>query len=160
MFANEFFEAWTMTPILTVSTVFSTLSLFLGAQFTASKRSDLHLKSNLIAMTTNVALNYILIKWLGINGAAYGTMISYFIVMIYRHIKINELIDFKTEVIKMYFICCLLMLASTIISLKIRESIVVTALFFFITIFIYGKNIVSIIQELYMTFLMKLRKKS
>ena len=73
-FAKDFFAAWTMTPLLTVSTIFSTLSLFLGAQFTASKRSDLHLKSNIISMIANVILNLILIKEMGIDGAAYGTI--------------------------------------------------------------------------------------
>lgn len=118
-FQKEFFAAWTMTPSLSISTVFSAFTLFIGAQFTASKCSDLHLKSNIIAMVSNVILNYILIKSFGINGAAYGTMISYFVVLVYRQIKIKELIDFRYDSIKLYITCGILMGAGLIVSFKI-----------------------------------------
>lgn len=147
-FAKDFFEAWTMTPLLSVSTIFSTLSLFLGAQFTASKRSDLHLKSNLIAMVTNVVLNYVLIKWLGINGAAYGTMISYFMVLIYRHIKIRKLIRFSVDIKKMYGTCFLVMGVATITALKLPGYTILTALSFAITFLMYRSTIVSICKDL------------
>ena len=64
MYANDFYRAWKMTPPLTVASVFSTFSLFIGAQFTACKRSDLHFKSNVISMILNVILNYIFIQML------------------------------------------------------------------------------------------------
>lgn len=118
-FQKEFFAAWTMTPCLSISTVFSAFTLFIGAQFTASKRSDLHFKSNVIAMASNVILNYILIKSFGINGAAYGTMISYFVVLVYRQIKIKELIDFRYDSIKLYLTCGLLMGTGITVSLKV-----------------------------------------
>lgn len=158
-FAKDFFEAWTMTPLLTVSTIFSTFSLFLGAQFTASKRSDLHLKSNLLAMSTNVVLNYVLIKWLGINGAAYGTMISYFIVLIYRHIKIRELIRFEVNVKKMYGACAFVMLAAVLTALKVPGFSYYSLAVFAVTVFMYRREILSIANDLLKTLKSKLGKK-
>ena len=153
MFAKEFYPAWTMTPSLSIATIFSTFTLFLGAQFTASKRSDLHLKSNIIAMVTNVILNYALIKGFGINGAAYGTMVSYFIVLVYRQIKIKELIDFKFDQFKLYLTCALLMGAGIIISFKtpfyylysIGAFIIVLALYKseYMEVFMMTKNIIK-----------------
>lgn len=158
-FAKDFFEAWTMTPLLTVSTIFSTLSLFLGAQFTASKRSDLHLKSNLIAMSTNVVLNYGLIKWLGINGAAYGTMISYFIVLIYRHIKIRELISFEVNLKKMYGTCILVMLAAVLTSLKTPGFIICSLIALAVTMVMYRREVSSITIDLVKAMKSKLGKR-
>ena len=115
MFAKEFYPAWTMSASLCVATLISTLSLILGAQFTACKRSDLHLKSNLISMGANIVLNYFLITLLGINGAAYGTMLSFFIVMIYRHYKVKQLIDFQVNAKKIY-VCFLLLMGSAVVT--------------------------------------------
>lgn len=158
-FAKDFFEAWTMTPLLTVSTIFSTFSLFLGAQFTASKRSDLHLKSNLLAMTTNVVLNYVLIKCLGINGAAYGTMISYFIVMVYRHVKIRKLIRFEVDAKKMYGTCASVITAAILTALNVPGFLFYSFLIFVITLIIYRKEILLILNDLKNSLNTKLGKK-
>ena len=91
MFSNQFFEAWNMVPALSAATLFSTLSILIGAQFTAAKRSDLHLKSNIISLIMNVIFNYILIKNIGSIGAALGTMLSYYVVIIYRQIISSRL---------------------------------------------------------------------
>ncbi len=144
MFAKEFFPAWTMTPSLSISTIFSTFTLFIGAQFTASKRSDLHLKSNIIAMVANVILNYLLIKTFGINGAAYGTMISYFIVLVYRQHVIKGLIDFKYDALKLYLTCGLLMGSGIAISFDIPFYYVISILAFGVVILLYRKDYVEI----------------
>ena len=154
-FAKEFYQAWTMVPLLTVSTIFSALSLFIGAQFTTSKRSDLHLKSNIIAMASNIILNYILIKKLGINGAAYGTMFSYFIVLVYRQVKVQELLPLRINKGKIYLVSILLMSAATIISSKLPWQYLITLVFFAFSLILYRKNVfemTSSIITLFKTF--------
>lgn len=144
MFAKEFFPAWTMTPSLSISTIFSTFTLFIGAQFTASKRSDLHLKSNIIAMIANVILNFILIKAFGINGAAYGTMISYFIVLIYRQHVIKGLINLQYNALKLYLTCGLLMGSGIAISFEVPFYYMISIIAFSLVILIYRKDYVEI----------------
>lgn len=158
MFAKEFFPAWTMTPSLSISTIFSTFTLFIGAQFTASKRSDLHLKSNIIAMVANVTLNYVLIKSFGINGAAYGTMISYFIVLVYRQIKIKELIEFKYDSFKLYITCGLLMATGMIISFNVPFYYLISILAFAIVLVMYRKDYMEIVSMVRSLIVAKLRK--
>lgn len=146
-FANDFFAAWTITPLLSVSTIFSTLSLFLGAQFTASKRSDLHLKSNMISMTANVVLNYVLIMQTGIDGAAYGTMISYFIVLVYRMIKTKELMQIMIDKCKLYTMCCLMMIAATLTAVEIPGYHAITIMFLLVGLLAYKIEMKKIIIE-------------
>ncbi len=95
LFSNEFIFSWTMIPALLVGTVFSTCSLFVGAQFTAYKRSDLHFYSNFYAMIGNIAFNYLFISYFGRDGASFGTMVSFFLVLLYRHRKVKELMNFE-----------------------------------------------------------------
>lgn len=97
LFAKEFYVGWSMSGTLAVSAFFSALSQLLGAQFTANKRSDIHLKSNLIAMVTNVIFSYLLISIFGVNGAAYGTMLSYLLILLYRSKKVLELMRFEFD---------------------------------------------------------------
>ena len=158
-FKKEFYSAWTMTPSLSISAIFSTFTLFIGAQFTASKRSDLHLKSNLIAMVTNIILNYVLIKTFGINGAAYGTMISYFIILIYRQIKIKELIDFRYNSLKLYLSCTLLMVAGVVVSFDVPYYYVVSILAFAVAIIIHRHDYVEIFSAVCKLIKIKLKRR-
>ena len=137
MFANDFFQAWTMVPALAVSTLFSTLSLLIGAQFTAAKRSDLHLKSNIISLVTNVILNYILIKCIGALGAAIGTMMSYYIVFTYRQIIASKcsMMNFK---IRNSIIGTMILIASAIITgfeIPLYQLVNVLLIVFIVVIF-------------------------
>lgn len=145
-FAKDFFAAWTMTPLLTVSTIFSTLSLFLGAQFTASKRSDLHLKSNIISMLANVIFNYILITKMGIDGAAYGTMISYFIVLVYRMVKIQGLIKLTVNKVKMYTMCLFLMIAATVTAVEWPGYLIMTVFLLIVGVLAYRSEVQQMVQ--------------
>ena len=147
-FQKEFFAAWTMTPSLYISTGFSAFTLFIGAQFTASKRSDLHLKSNPIAMVTNVILNYVLIRSFGINGAAYGTMVSYFIVLVYRQIRIKDLIRFQYDKKKFYTTCMLLMITGLIVSFEIPFYYVISLAAFGFVVALYRDDYTEFIQTL------------
>lgn len=148
-FQKDFFVAWTMTPSLYISTVFSAFTLFIGAQFTASKRSDLHLKSNLIAMVSNVILNYVLIKSFGINGAAYGTMISYFIVLVYRQIRIKDLIKFQYNKRKFYTTCILLMGTGLIVSFKTPFYYLISLVALGFVVVLYWDDYMELIRTLY-----------
>jgi O-antigen/teichoic acid export membrane protein len=148
MFAKEFFPAWKVTPILAIATIFSTFSVFVGAQFSANMRSDLHFKSNVITMILNVILNYIFISKLGVSGAAYGTMISYFINLIYRHIKLKELMKIDIEPLKMYSACLLLMAAAVLVSNDIPYYIVACVILFAAVFILYRRDYMEIFAAL------------
>lgn len=140
MFAKEFYPAWTMSASLCVATLISTLSQIIGAQFTASKRSDLHLKSNLISMFANIVLNYTLISTIGINGAAYGTMFSYYVVMIYRQHKLKQLMDFEYDEFKIHSSFMLLMGAAIVTGFNIPHYYIITFISLAICIVINYKD--------------------
>lgn len=118
-FAKEFYVAWKMTPCLTAGTVISVFAGFIGAQFTAEKRTDLHLKSNVLAMVSNIILNFILIKLFDMNGAVYGTMISYFVVFVYRLVKVESFMHFSYHRAKLYAALLVLMLSAVTTSFDI-----------------------------------------
>lgn len=119
-FAKEFYAAWTMTPCLTVGTFFSLLSGYIGGIFTAEKRSDLHMKSNILAMVMNIMLNYIFIAGLGIDGVAYGTMFSFLIMFFYRVYEVKKIFDFNYNRRLIISGTSVIVLSSIITSLQLK----------------------------------------
>ena len=85
-----FGEAWHYVPLLLISTTFSAIAGFLGSFYAASKNSKEIMRSTVLAGTINVILNYIFIPICGIWGAVFGTVVSYFIIVLYRLLSIGK----------------------------------------------------------------------
>lgn len=81
---NDFYSAWKCVPPLLIGTVFLTLGTFLSNEYTVHKDSTGFLKSSTIGAIVNLTLNFILIRYCGIIGAAIATCISYLSVLVFR----------------------------------------------------------------------------
>lgn len=90
--ADGFEEAWRYSPFLTIGMIFSAFSSFLGTNYIAIKKSEGALKTTLTGAGVNIILNFILIKLIGLNGAALATMISFLVICIYRALDTKKYI--------------------------------------------------------------------
>ncbi len=91
----EYFEAYKYSPILTLATVFTCFSVFLGSVYLAEKKTKHSFYTSLAAGLINIALNFALIPKFGIYGAAIATFIAYFAVFLYRLYDTTKYIGFK-----------------------------------------------------------------
>ena len=146
LFAKEFYVAWPMVGALTVSAYFSALSQLLGAQFTANMRSDIHLKSNLIAMVSNVALSYLLIRAFGVNGAAYGTMLSYLLILLYRRKKVLELMCFQFDK-RMYAGFALAVVAAAVTGIAFKGYYLISGVCLIVCCLLFRKEYSLLIKQ-------------
>lgn len=71
-------------PLLLGATIFQAMDNFLASIYEASQKTTHSLTSSAIGAGVNVALNIILIKAIGIAGAAIATLASYIVVFAYR----------------------------------------------------------------------------
>lgn len=91
----SFYDSWQYIPILVVATSFSCFSSFLNSVYMVEKKSILSLLTVMSGAVINIVLNVLLIPSMGVNGAAFATFISYFIVFLlravtsYKYVKIN-----------------------------------------------------------------------
>ena len=143
LFKKDFFMAWTMSPSLCVSTLFSSLSMILGAQFTAYKRSDLHLISNLVAVVSNTLFNLICISLIGANGAAVGTMLSFFVLLIYREIKVKHLMQVSYR-LHNYFAYSVLIFCGTYIAITTSFATVISMISAIVLLGVYRNELKDI----------------
>ena len=92
LFARDFFAAWQYVPMLVISAMFSAHSGFLAAAYRAAKKTKSLFISVMVGSVINIILNYILIRNIGVLGAAIATAISFLTVWVVRIILIQRIV--------------------------------------------------------------------
>ena len=136
MFANEFYEAWVFVPILLLANIFGAMSGLIGGVFSAVKDTKIYSYSTMIGAIVNIVLNLILIKFVGVIGAAIATAISYFVVWVIRMVNAKKYIKLRINIkrdLVVYFILVLqavLMINFASIKVYIFQLILFAAIIF------------------------------
>lgn len=97
IYFNDFFVAWKYVPLLLVGTVFNGLGLFIGCIFTAVKRTETISATTLVGAFINTVLNFALIPFVGPLGAAFATLVGYFVVFAVRLSKLKDIVKMKVN---------------------------------------------------------------
>lgn len=87
---EEFASAYFYVPTLLFATIFQAMDNFLSSIYESARKTSHALISSGIGAAANILLNLILIKPMGIEGAAVATLASYVIVFIYRIIDTKK----------------------------------------------------------------------
>ncbi|WP_214744391.1 polysaccharide biosynthesis C-terminal domain-containing protein [Exiguobacterium sp. s189] len=80
----EFYDSWNYVPFLLMGVIFANFSGFLGTNYIAAKKTNGVFKTTLIGGVVNFVMSLIFIPIFGVNGAAFSTMISFFIMWLMR----------------------------------------------------------------------------
>ena len=146
--SNNFSSAWRYVPFLLIAVVFTSFSSFLGTNYVAMKKTKGALKTSIIGGISNIALNIILIPKMGLNGAAFATMISFLLVWIYRINDTKEYITIKldTKSLILNFIFIAIQIIIIFIGINIYLSTLINSIIFLLIIII-NRNIVNIIYS-------------
>ena len=118
----EFYEAYRYTPFLILSVSFTCFSTFMGSVYVASRKSVRSMTTAGIGAAVNVILNIILIKTMGLHGAALAAFVSFLIIFIIRAIDTKRIIKMDMKLPKMLINSVLLIGMSFVIFLT--ENIV------------------------------------
>lgn len=143
---KDFVSSWEYIPVLLIGAIFSGISSFFGNIYTAAKRNTGVMITTLAGAGINILLNLVLIPKLGIHGAVTATMLSYFLIALFRMIDSKKYLNFR---IKYQKLC----LAITIISIetlslfKIQQSWSVSGVCIFALILVYWGKIKYIITQ-------------
>jgi len=110
LYQKEYFVAWKCVPILLIAYVFSGLSGFLASIFTASKKTNYLFVSTSVGALLNIGLNLVFIDWLGLQGAAYTTLIGFFVTWAVRLKVSKKILIIDVPIIKHSFMYLFLLL--------------------------------------------------
>ena len=103
LYKNEFYLAWKYTPFLLISVVFGATSGIIGGIFAAEKNTKIISSTTMLGAIINTILNVILVMIFGPIGAAFSTMVAFFLVWIIRFIKMQKYIKLNIRTIRDMF---------------------------------------------------------
>lgn len=92
--ADEYYIAWKYTPFLIIGCIYLTLATFMGTSYTVHKDSFGFLFSGMFGAFFNITLNFLLIPFIGVYGAALATCVSYIAVFTFRVFHTRKYIRF------------------------------------------------------------------
>ncbi len=96
-----FFESWTYMPILSMASVFSLLSAYVGAIYLREKMTQKIFTTSLIGGLVSIASSFLLIDALGLYGPAIGVFLGFFAVFFLRVFYLRNVIRIKINYLRM-----------------------------------------------------------
>ena len=99
--ADSYFDAWKYVPVLTLSAVFSGFTAFLGSIYLVKKKSSLTFLTSMAGALVNIVLNFLMIPWIGAQGAAVATLASYILVFGIRAANTRRYVPFSLHLGRM-----------------------------------------------------------
>lgn len=149
IFINKAYnDAYQYIPILVVALYYGNMSGFYGSLFVAFKETKVIGRSTIIGAIINLIVNIALIKFIGIYAAVVSTLVSNYIVNIYRKRKINNL--YPLGKIKNYYISIMIMiLLSALFYFKHIIINVIALLIAIIYSYIANKDLIKDIMKLF-----------
>lgn len=98
IFINSKYEgAYQYIPFLVLGTVFNVAICLYSQVYLAKKLSKKVAATTIAGAIINILINVLFIKKIGLYAAAVSTAISYFVMMVYRHIDLKKYVNIQIE---------------------------------------------------------------
>lgn len=94
---SKYNGAFNQIPILVLGAVFNVVVCLYSAVYIAKKMTKQVASVSILGAIINVIVNVLLIKKIGLYAASISTALSYFVMMIYRHIDLKKYVNIKYE---------------------------------------------------------------
>lgn len=120
---EKFYDAWLYIPILSLSSLFSAISGFVGTNFSATRESKYYFYSSVWGAAIAIVFNLILIPIFGLYGAVVAIVLSH-LVMVLSRIKYSWKIV-KIQDIYFYILILIICLIVVLVSSFIQNSIII-----------------------------------
>lgn len=101
LFASDFAQAALYVPLLSVASLFSSLSSFLGSVYLVKLRSGASLTTAFVGASVNIALDLLWIPSQGALGAMTATLVSYITVFLWRVVHCHRVMPFAQHIGKL-----------------------------------------------------------
>lgn len=155
MAAPAFIDSWRLVPILSLSVVFFSLSIFVGANFSATKQTMHYFTTSIWGGAASILLCYLLIPFWGLFGAAVALVISHLVMLLFRLIyswKYAPLIGIGKYLSILLFNIVIVVFVTFIDNLYLKLFVL---LLFYVIVFYTNKVIMREISLLIYSYLKK-----
>ena len=149
LYLNEFSSAWIYTPFLIISILFGGLSGYFGGIFSALKNSKIIGNTTFLGASINIVLNFTLIPFIGVIGAAIATLVSYFIIWVIRLHYVRKSMNIKLHLTNDFTVYTIILIQTILImSTNNALTYIIEVVLFFIINIIYYDNFLKIVRAI------------
>lgn len=97
MINKEYQEAYKYIPPLVLATIFNVAICLYSQIYLAKKMSKQVASTTIMGAIINIVINVVFIRYIGLYAAAISTTISYFVMVLYRHIDLKKYVNIQYE---------------------------------------------------------------
>lgn len=140
---KKYMDAYEIMSWLYLGVFFSSLSSFLGAIYIGEKRTTDVGTSSVIGAILNVTINLCFMKKMGVIIAAISTIVSFFIIFIYRAIDIRKYVSINYNILSLGFGIILITIFSLLTN---RNTPIISLISVIITVlynFFFNKDLLN-----------------
>ena len=127
--SSSYEDVWRYVPWLLIASVYSGMASFLGTNYIVSMKTGGALRTSVIGAIVNLILNIIFTPLFGINGPAFATACSFFVLWILRcHDAGKDASGIKQDVLYLTISGLALLIQAIVAICDIQFSIVINAI--------------------------------
>lgn len=150
---GDYDEAYNHMPILYLAVMFSTISSYVGGIYIAHMKSKEIGITTTMAAITNLLINLLTVKIIGIYAASLSTLISYFWLALYRMYDVQKIQKIKFNYKRIALLLILLAVISFAFFMRILAVDIINMAASIVLAFLLNKETIFLIAK------MKLQKK-
>lgn len=158
LFKADYYMAWVLVPPLLLASIFEAFSGFLASIYAAIKKTNILFISTILGAVFNIALNYYLIKIMGVWGAPIATFVSFIIVWIIRAIVLNRAMKIKVNNLRLASSVLILIICGIYFSFDLPMKYLFYLSGFLVVLFLNFKATKTIIRIVYQSILKYTKK--
>ncbi|MGU9047063.1 lipopolysaccharide biosynthesis protein [Clostridium perfringens] len=149
MINSKFREGYVLIPILIIASVFNVVVGLISVIYVGKKNTKAIANTSIVAAVMNIVIHLLLINYIGLYAAAISTLVSFFVMSIYRIYDINKKY-FKINIEKNFIFFSLIILLTVLVTYYINDLLlnIISLLIAIIYTLIINKSIVNIIINL------------
>lgn len=137
--SKDYSMAYNYIPLLLVGAIFNMIASFFGGIYVALKRTNEIAKTSFYAGLINIAVNLILIKYIGLYAACISTILSFLIISLYRYFDCKKYVNVQLKLKRLLSI--FLVMTISLIIYYLNDKLLATTMIIFICSILYKKYI-------------------
>lgn len=143
---EEFYSAWTYSPVLIVASGLGCISAFFGAFFGAFYKPHLGTITTLIGAVINIGLSFSLVPFIGVYGAIIANTCSYIAIVISRILYCRKLVKLEIGHLKTAISFVLLLLQAVVYTFNFPLKIISGAVVLVLIALLYFRDIKGLVK--------------
>jgi O-antigen/teichoic acid export membrane protein len=147
MVNNKFSSAWLYVPFLYMGTIFNSFSSFYGTGYMSSKDTIGAFSTSVFGGIINVIINVISIPIIGIQGAAFSTMISFLVMWVARLLQTRKYFKIDIDLKKFILLSSLSILFIVFYYINNNILEVIMMILSIIITFIFNKDLINKVMK-------------